>query len=303
MPKSHKRARVCLECNALFKALARDPCPKCGSQTTERVTGSKESEAGPPPSISVPTTVPTSTIPVAPPLPAIGPKPVPVKAGGAITASALLAAKNNLKKVPARPVPGKARLASQVPWGVRVLLNNLAATHFTTVEARLGREFPKNGPMYYLPVFIIDLKPILLYVAEGNHLNANHGHFNMSYGNDGGWGPLPFRPNPLAAQSVRYFEYGWAQSVNRTLWASWRTQTGQLAGAAINNRLSGFLAADGGKLNVTRLVVAETGEVFFTPDHYRTFLRYSFGLKRWTPYMSMDFRTGEDADWDASAYT
>jgi hypothetical protein len=303
MPKSHKRARVCLDCNALFKSLARDPCPKCGSQTTERVTGSKESEPGPPPSASAPTMVTAGAIPAAPPLPAAGPRHVPVKGGGAITGSALLAAKSKLKKVPALQVPGKARLASLVPWGVRVLLNNLAATHFTRVDARLGREFPRNGPLYYLPSFVLDLKPILRYIAEGNHSNADHAHFNMSYGNDGGWGPLPFRSNPLAAQSVRYFEYGWAQSVSQSLWASWRTQTGHPAAADVNNRLAGFLRTDGGKLNVTRLVVAETGEVFFTPDHYLTFLRYSFGLKQWTPYMSKDFRTGEDADWDASAYS
>jgi hypothetical protein len=130
-------------------------------------------------------------------------------------------------------------------------------------------------------------------------VNPAHAHFNTRYWNSSR--ELPARPNPFVTQGVRYFEYGWATSVPSGDWYRWFFPNGAAAPGHVSNRLGGFLKEDGGKLDVTRLIIAETGELFFTPDHYESFYRYSFALKSWSYYRSPDIRYGE-ADWDASAY-
>jgi hypothetical protein len=204
-----------------------------------------------------------------------------------------------LKKMvrPAKPLPGPVN--SSIPLGVRVLANAVQNPRVTNV--RLGRPWPKTGPMYYLPTAATwPLAAELLAIASGK-TNAAHDNFNTAYYNHSR--ELPTMNNPFQRANVAYYEYGWWTIVPQNLWYSWKTAAGQPAPQNVSKRLGDFLRDDGGKTNLERIIIAGTGEVFYTPDHYVTFYRYSGKLMDWSLYRSPESRYGtSEPDWDASIY-
>jgi hypothetical protein len=195
-------------------------------------------------------------------------------------------------------VPGPKE--SSVPIGVRVLAVSIRNTRVP--RARFGRPWPpKGGPMYYLPPRLShDLGFVLGKIAEGA-VNLKHGNYNTFYGNRGG--ELPSMNNPFDRVRARYFEYGWMTTISKTQWYSWQAANGTAAPQAVSKRLGDFLTTDQGQMNTERLIFAATGEVFYTPDHYLTFWRYSYKLMDWFSYLSPEARYGtSEPDWDASIY-
>jgi len=206
----------------------------------------------------------------------------------------LLAARSKLKKIPLKPLPGGN--LSAIPKGIRVIANEIKGT--TLFNVRYARPCPGANGIFYLPPVPLDLRGALNCIASGI-VNLAHNNFNTQYRNAGG--EMPWRSNPFETAGILYYEYGWAQVVAPTLYRSWKNPNGTPAPKFVQDRLSGFLQQDNGKLNTTRLIIAESGETFFTPDHYRTFFRYAPALLQWTPYLSPIARYDWD-EWDASIY-
>jgi hypothetical protein len=304
MPRPRNKLFVCTDCRVPFRAKSALPCPNCGSAKTERALGKfdtspDEPDTEPPPAQSgTPASPPV--VPKAPPLPpmTLQPPAKPVKpGGGAITPEMLQGVK--LKKVvkQAKPLPGPA--VSPIPLGVRVLANSVRNPRLGRV--RLGRPFPKHGPMYYLPDALNkSLENELRAIASGS-VNPAHGHFNTQYYNNSR--ELPTRNNPFERIKAKYYEYGWLTPVPPNMRKDWRTAAGTPAPQHVRDTLGNFVAQDGGRVNLERLLFAETGEIFYTPDHYLTFFRYSPLLMEWTEYLAPEKRYGtSEPDWDASIY-
>ncbi|GLC25736.1 hypothetical protein [Roseisolibacter agri] len=301
MPRPRNKLYVCTACRVPFRAKSVVPCPNCGSTKVERALGklddSPEEVVPPTPPVATP---PVATPPAIPKAPALPPMPAmkpPVPGGGAITPELLQGVK--LKKVvrQARPLPGPP--ASPVPLGVRVLANTVRNPRLPPV--RLGRPFPKTGPMYYLPtVPNKTLERELRLIASGA-VNPAHGHFNTQYYNNSR--ELPTRDNPFDLVKAKYYEYGWLTPVPAAMQFDWRTLAGAPAPQHIRNTLGNYLVADGGQVNLERIIIAETGEIFYTPDHYRTFFRYSPVTMEWHQYLAPEKRYGwTEPEWDASIY-
>jgi hypothetical protein len=303
MPRSRNKLYVCKSCKVTFKGKAATPCPNCASNDTERALGKRDTspdEETSEPAVatqeegSAQPAIPSP--PKAPPPPAF--KAAPAKGGGgALTPEMLRSVK--LKKVvrPPRPLPGPKD--SPIPLGVRVLASAVQNPRVPSV--RLGRPWPKNGPMYYLPTAASWSLADELHAIASGKTNAAHDNFNTAYYNHSR--ELPTRNNPFQRAKVAYYEYGWWTMVPQNIWYSWKTSAGQPAPQAVSNRLGGFLKDDGGKTNLERIIIAATGEVFYTPDHYTTFYRYSAKLMDWTLYRSPESRYGTgEPDWDASIY-
>jgi hypothetical protein len=290
MPRPRNKLYVCTDCRVPFRAKAVTPCPNCGGTHVERALGkldpSPEEEA------------PAPAIPQAPPAPTFAAAKPPAP-GGAITPAALLAARAKLQKVvrQAKPLPGGA--VSSIPLGVRVLAN--AVQNPMLPPVRLGRPFPKQGPMYYLATRTgRSLEFELRQIASGIE-NPAHGHFNTQYYNHSR--ELPTRNNPFDRVRAVYFEYGWVTQVPQARWYDWYTAGGAPAPNNVCNTLGNYIRQDGGVVNLERLIIADTGEVFYTPDHYLTFFRYTPLLKSWTQYLAPESRYGtQEPDWDASVY-
>lgn len=291
MPRARPKQRVCLDCNTLFKGRPKTPCPSCGTTHNElvlgtQISGPEEPDDG------------VDDIPVAPTAPPMPNRVAPVTAGGGITPAMLLQGRAALKKTPPKarkPLPGEPN--SAIPRGVRVIANEIEGSCVEHVVFR--RPCPGAQGLFSLPpIPLYNLRNLLNNIASGRE-NPGHGNFNSIYQNRGG--ELPWRSNPLQQQGIRYYEYGWAELVPQNLWKSWLGPDGRAAPKPQVDRLSGFLATDGGRLNTPRLIFSESGEVFFTPDHYLVFFRYSPLLKLWTKYLSPSFRYGSD-EWDASVY-
>jgi hypothetical protein len=301
MPRPRTKLFVCTDCRVPFRAKSALPCPNCGSAKTERVLGKLDTTPDEPEPTPVP--APTAQAPVPPVIPN-APAPPVMKAHaaqpntrGGITPEMLKGVRLNHVVRQAKPLPGPAQ--SPIPLGVRVLANSVKNPRLARV--RLGRPFPKTGPMYYLPDLLNkSLENELRAIASGS-VNPAHGHFNTQYYNNSR--DLPTRNNPFDRVRAKYYEYGWLTTVPANLQKEWRTAAGLPAPQHIRNTLGNFVAQDGGKVNLERLLFAETGEIFYTPDHYLTFFRYSPILMEWTQYLAPEKRYGtSEPDWDASIY-
>lgn len=300
MPRPRNKLYVCTACRVPFKAKAVVPCPNCGSAKVERALGKLDDSPEEPASPVVVATPAAPAIPKppgAPPLPPAAASKPAKPGGGAITPEMLQGV--TLKKVvrQAKPLPGP--VGSPIPLGVRVLANAVRNPRLPAV--RLGRPFPKTGPMYYLPtVPNKSLEHELRAIASGS-VNPAHGHFNTQYYNNSR--ELPTRNNPFDLIRAKYYEYGWLTPVPASLHFDWRTAGGAPAPAHVRNTLGNFLTADGGKVNLERIIIAETGEIFYTPDHYLTFFRYSPVMAEWREYLAPEKRYGTaEPEWDASIY-
>ncbi len=292
MPKNRPKARVCLGCKKVFKGRPGSVCPGCGQVGSELVTGKKDSPADGPP--------PGPKPPVMPPAPNVN----VTAGGGGVTADALKRAKLGLKQVgpqkfsppprPPKPLPGPTQ--SSIPLGVRVLLNSVGKSTISNV--RLARQCPGFRGYFHLPPRAMNLATVFHNIASGL-VNNSHANYNTSYLNRGG--ELPEASNPLNRYRIDYFEYGWTDLIPGPDWKRWRNSNGADAPTAVQNRLSGFLQADNGRLNASRLIVSETGELFYTPDHYVTFFRYNRLIDEWTQYLSPWARYGSE-HWDESVY-
>lgn len=303
MPRPRTKLFVCTDCRVPFRAKSALPCPNCGSARTERALGKLDTTPDEPEAVPVPAPALNAKAPTPPVIPQ-APEPPAVKAHaaqplnrGGITPEMLKGVTLNRVVRQAKPLPGPA--ISPIPLGVRVLANSVRNPRVARV--RLGRPFPKNGPMYYLPDSLNkSLETELRAIASGA-VNPAHGHFNTQYYNNSR--DLPTRNNPFDRVRAKYYEYGWLTTVPVGLQKKWYTALGQPAPQHVSNTLGNFIAQDGGKVNLERLLFAETGEIFYTPDHYLTFFRYSPLLMEWTQYLAPEKRYGtSEPDWDASIY-
>lgn len=303
MPRNRNRKKryICLACRIPFMGKANTLCPNCNSKDTERLLGKLDTSIEEPDTevdatpVSKPETGPK--IPTPPPMPPTFTSKPSVPGGGGITAEMLRGVK--LKKVvrQGKPLPGPKN--SPIPFGVRVVANAVLNPDVNSV--RLGRPWPSTGPMYYLPRYLTkSLAGPLRAIASGS-VNVDHDNFNTRYRNRGG--EMPSRPTPWSRSGVAYYEYGWLTEIPKTNWYKWYNVAGKLAFESVCNRLGGFLSEDGGKVNLERIIIAATGEIFYTPDHYLTFYRYSPKIFEWTRYVSPELRYDDDtSDWDASIY-
>jgi len=300
---------VCNSCNTIFNkkpGVDQQKCWNCGSTDTQPAAKTGGTPSTPPPQQPAVTQPTGPVIPKAPPPPAFKPGP-PATGGGGITAAALQLQKTKLKKVVRanKPLPGPA--ASAIPRGIRVIANEVRGTLLMNV--RVGalsnmKEFP--GYFFQAPR-PVDVGRELGLIASGS-VNPAHGNFNTEYRNRGMELPTGKKyrgpRHPLTGTRIAYFEYGW----NRTLspGATWYQETASnqftAADRRCQNALNGYWQARGNQVNVDRLIVAETGEVFYTSDHYLSFFRYSPKFLSWHAYISAEKFDGTGADWDESFY-
>lgn len=297
---------VCNSCNTIFNkkpGVQQQTCWNCGSTDTQGVAKKQEGGKVATPAVAAPT---TPSIPTPPKAPDFKPKPA-TGGGGAITADMLIAQKKGLKKVvrPAKALPGEA--ASAIPRGIRVIANDVRAT--LIMNARVGilskmTEFPGY---YFQGPRSVDVARELGLIAQGK-VNPAHGNFNTWYKNMGLELPtgLKYRGprHPLAGTEIDYYEYGWNRTIDPA--SQWYEETGRNIFTAVSKRcqgaLKGYWTARNGIVNVDRLIIAESGEVFYTPDHYLTFFRYSPKFLAWYAYVSDEKSSGVGADWDDSFY-
>ncbi len=289
---------ACKTCQHTWKARAsksgKKQCPACKSDDTERVI---------PPSVAQVDDEAETPIPTAPT--GVPQSPVSTKMvamSPAITAESLLAAKSKLKPppvkiVPPTKLPGFAAGKSLINDAIRIIATKVQHGYVgDVVLKRKGPSWDKSNRFYCLKYPARNVAFAFQCIASGQ-VNAAHGRFNSRYHNSGV--ELPTRSTPLNGPrgSVAYFEYGW-----RTVppHRNWRLENGDLAPINITKALNQFLDQDG-NLDVERVIIDQTGEVFYTPDHYQKFYRYHFGLGTWFNYFCTENFVGTP-DWDRSAY-
>lgn len=304
---------VCLDCNAIFnrrnnRNQVRTQCINCGSANIAAVTGGSAGVT--PPSGSGTATQGgggsgASAIPTAPPLPPARPgASPPPSAGGGITPQALAEARRGLRRMVRPPVvlPGAAH--SPIPRGVRVLAHGVRNTEVGWVTVCTEWSATRNGPRELIYARVNrDLAPQLAGIAAGI-VNPGHANANTRHGNAEAHMPTRRGNRRVRLPVVRYYEYGW-----RTLMhpgTQWQRQdaNGMLRNIpARENSSINFVVQRfrGGETFSERLLIAETGEVFYTPDHYETFYRYHPGTQQWYRYeFQGSWATGPG--WDESFY-
>jgi hypothetical protein len=295
---------VCNDCNTVFNRkpnVQQQTCWNCGSTNTQPAAKKDtESQGAEPKVVAATPTIPT------PPVPPKFNAPKVVAKGVGITPDVLAAQRKKLKSYKRPPVTIPGPKASDIPRGIRAIAATVKAT--TIMNVRLGvlskmKEFP--GFFYQAPA-IEDVSRELGYIAEGK-VNRAHANFNTEYRNLGMELPtgLKFRGprHPLEGEETYYIEYGWQQMINPG--ANWYEQgTGGFTqvSKACQKALEGYWKARGSTVNVHRLIVAETGEVFYTADHYLSFFRYSHRFLAWYAYTSDEKYRGRGAEWDESFY-
>jgi hypothetical protein len=135
-------------------------------------------------------------------------------------------------------------------------------------------------------------------------MNPEHSNFNSRYNNFSA--ALPIRKGPREVrffQGLRYFEYGWKSAVAPN--SKWTSINNLGTRTPYSNSDNGDVNAfvrnlRQGQLFCQRIIIAETGEIFYTPDHYGSFFRYNPGTMDWYRYRS-DGGTGGPT-WDESFY-
>ncbi|HEY4358075.1 MAG TPA: hypothetical protein VGN16_20170 [Acidobacteriaceae bacterium] len=300
MPRQKKM--ICHDCGTIFNRKPQNGdkqiCWNCKSLRVTLVTD------GAPPTPPTPT---TPTIPLAPDssglkMPAFKPN----VGGGGITPEMLLKQRGQLKKVVRPPVVLPGPVNSPIPKGVRVLAYEVKnpVIRANGIELELiWRPRGVNSDWYaYLVLPSVDLSPQLRAIASGA-TNPEHSNFNSRYNNLSY--DLPTRKGPRAPaifQGIRYFEYGWKRLVApNAQWYAYRNGVRSPYSKRDNQDANAFLRnLRQSKLFTERLVIAETGEIFYTPDHYGSFYRYHPGTMDWYKYRSAGGATGPT--WDESFY-
>lgn len=302
-----KPKSLCLDCDRIFNRKPNtevQKCPDRGSTNTERLTRSGQRTSPPP---STPPTVSETgpSIPEPPGPPPVFSGPRGGGGGGAITPEMLLRAKANLKKVRIK-LPGPDD--SSIPRGIRILAYKVRSPWIMDVRWCVRSTMREYPGYFYTQPRMIDLSGELGLIARGV-ANPNHGNFNTEYRNLGRELPSGLfktyqRRHPFKGSRIAYFEYGWQRTLTGT--TSWYevNRGGALVrvGQACQRALEGYWRARGNQINVERLILAETGEVVYTPDHYASFYRYSMSGRTWHRYESAEKLNGMGAEWDESYY-
>lgn len=294
MPRQKKM--ICHDCGTVFNRKPQNGdkqiCWNCTSMKVTLVTD---------------VTAPPPSIPDAPDAKGLKmPKAAPHAGSGGITADMLQKQRGLLKKVerPKITLPGLPN--SPIPRGVRTLAHLVKnpILRATGIELELiWRTRGSNADRYaYLPQSQVDLTAALRNIASG-YMNPQHGNFNSTYRNLST--DLPIRKGPRAApifEGISYFEYGWKTPVHPAAkWSAYKNGVKSSYTAAENNDVNAFLRnLRQSQLFCERLIVAETGEIFYTPDHYGTFFRYHPGSMLWYSYKSEGGASGPQ--WDESFY-
>ena len=299
---------VCKACQNTWKSRpnksGKKQCPKCQSGDTERLIPSSvlQVEVADVTITKTPVVV-KSVIPDPPTTPLTLPASKAVAGKStAITPDVLLAAKAKLKPLPPKVVapvalPGIASGKSAITDGIRIIASKVQNGNVGTVRLkRQGPSWDKSGRYYCLNYPNRNIAFAFKAIAEGK-VNADHHNFNTRYWNAGSH--LPSRSTPFSGPrgSVAYFEYGWKTNPPHR---NWCLEDGKPAPKDIVNALDKFLDADG-NFDIERVMIDQTGEVFYTPDHYYTFFRYHFGMSMWSPYFCHENFQGTP-DWDVSVY-
>ena len=302
---------VCLDCNRIFnrkRGGRLQDCPDCRSVNTQRAGSTVVSEDPPTPA----TKQATGTPPRPPKMPLSTPG-ARATGGGAITAEMLQLQKTRLNKVVKihkRP-GGLSPSGSQTAWGIRVVACQVEGTliHGARWCAQISTR-SVNDTFYSAPI-PVNLSLPLRKISEGA-VNNTHGNFNTPYFNRSAHLPSGQQvkinrrgAEYLAGPRIQYLEYGWGVTVAaRSHW--YKKRGAQWVGATDQEKreIEYYLGAPFRRysLNCQRLVIAETGEVFYTPDHYETFYRYSPMSKNWHQYRSAEVDSGRGARWDNSFY-
>lgn len=300
---------VCHDCGTIFNRKPQNGdkqvCWNCSSMKVTLVT-----EQGPPPSVGPGPQGPgMSSAPVIPKAPDPSGLKLPfggaAKPGGAITPEMLLKQRGLLKKVVRPPVvlPGVAN--SQIARGVRLLAHAVRNPTLNCIGMELELVWREKGSKVDLYAYhtlpTVDLSNALSCIAQGL-INPEHGNFNDHYGNASRH--LPTRKGPRNAtvlQGISYYEYGWKRIMPAgTKWHGYNNNVKVNYGPQDNSAINSFLKnLRQSKVFCERLVIAETGEVFYTPDHYGTFFRYHPGTKQWYRYRAAG---AGGPTWDESFY-
>jgi hypothetical protein len=287
---------VCHDCNNIFNRKPsngdRQVCWKCKSTRVTLVT----SNSAPP----------EPTIPQAPdPSGLTMPVFSGTSGGGAITPEMLLLQKSKLKHVTEEPVVLPGAKNSPIPYGVRVLAHAVKNAFIPKADLEvIWRERGSRTDRYaYLELTQRSVSGPLASIAKGL-MNPEHGNFNDEYGNRGF--ELPTRKGPRnvsVLQGITYYEYGWKTTIDTvsSRWSYYDNGARKAHGVQGNRDINDFVRnVRGGRVFCERLIIAETGEVFYSPDHYTTFFRYHPGTRAWYQYTSAGGSSGPT--WDESFY-
>lgn len=279
---------VCHDCDTIQnkrtnRNKVRTACYNCGSK---RITGLTDKK-------------PPSTIPEAPPLTGFTMPRLPTSSGGAITPQMLIRARQNLRPVtrPRVALPGGRN--SAIARGVRVVAHLASNPRVGDVQLEFRWAFRRNEARKYIytPLRNHSIQRELGLIAQGL-VNPNHGNFNTEYYNMGS--ELPLRRGNFTRNlgSLTYFEYGWMTKLRST--AKWYLD-GNRVGSSDEQAINRFIQQKlGGKLNCERIIIAESGELFYTPNHYYSFKRYLPKVYEWFWYESAGGSSGPQ--WDESIY-
>lgn len=302
----------CHDCGTIFNRKPQNGnnqiCWNCSSLRVTLVTDKAPPPTGAKPSLPTPSLQQGSgVIPKAPSaaglkMPVFDPK----KVGGAITAELLQQAKNKLKKVVYPPVQLPGVKNSPIPRGVRLLAHAVKNDVVTAPGIEMELIWRERGSTVdrhaFMTVPSVDVSWALGNIARGV-MDDGHYNYNSHYQNRSA--DLPTRQGPREVNVLRgidYFEYGWKRFVTpHNNWYDWRNFRKVPYSRADCDAINGYLRnVKQGKIFSERLVIAVTGEVFYTPDHYYSFFRYHPGTRTWYRYRSAGGAAGPQ--WDESFY-
>jgi len=294
---ARQKKMVCHDCGTVFNRKPQNGdkqvCWNCKSMRVTLVT-----DTAPPPT--------TPTIPQAPDPSGLKLPQARPGLGGGITAEMLQMQRGLLKKVVRPPVVLPGPKDSAIARGVRMLAYQVRNPVVRGPGIELECIWRERGSAIdryaYLTLPSVDLSYELGAIARGM-INPEHSNFNSGYGNLSA--ALPTRKGPrnaLIFQGISYYEYGWKRTIAPT--AKWHGYYNGVK-TAYSNQENGDVNAflrnlRQGKVFCERLVIAETGEVFYTPDHYGSFFRYHPGTMEWYSYRSAG--GGAGPQWDESFY-
>ena len=273
MPKPKS---VCHDCNTIFnrrnnRNQVRTTCIQCNSSRITPVT-----TTGQPPPKTQPVNI-----------------PIPQPRGGAVTPELLIQARMQLKKVIRPPIvlPGLAMYEVK---------NTVVGDVY--VRDMWRRPWERQAGYIYTWFAARDVGVPLQKIASGL-ANSCHRNYNEEYRNLGAELPLNKGNRTTFLTNIAYYEYGWKTRLPGN--ACWFRPNGSLMqpltpheNSLVNAYIHRF---KGGETFSERLIIAETGEVFYTPDHYENFYRYHPMTRAWYWYRS---RRGRRATplWDESFY-
>ncbi len=290
---------VCHDCNAIFnrrnnRNQVRTTCVECNSSRITPVTTTK-----PPPSHTQQGNIPAPPDPSGLP----PPRPTPQLRGGAITPELLVQARKRLTKVVRPPVVLPGPSVTAIARGIRVLAHEVKNTVVGDVYVRdMWRRPGEQRAGYIYTRFVArDVGDRLREIASGV-ANSYHQNYNDEYRNRGAELPLDKGNRTTFLSNITYYEYGWKTRLPYN--ARWVRRNGRLLEALSqqeNNAVNSVIQRNrGGETFSERLIIAETGEVFYTPDHYENFYRYHPGTRAWYWYRSAGGHGGPL--WDESFY-